>query len=138
MYGGGAPTIRNSTIAGNTATTAGGGIYLGGYSTDPATTGSPSASADVPLSSTIVADNTAAGSPNDLAAATVDQPGTFELGSSLVETPGGAPVSQTPAGSSILGTDPQLGPLADNGGPDQDAAPRDRPARSSTRASPTA
>lgn len=119
----GAPSVENSTIANNTATTAGGGIYLGGYNTDPGTPYSPTGAADLPISSTIVADNTANGSANDLAAATVDQPGTFKAGSSLIETPGTAPVDQTPAGSSILGTDPQLGALADNGGPTRTQLP---------------
>lgn len=116
---GGSFVLANSTIAANTATDAGGGIYLGRYGTyNGETQETTYASSTVPLSSTIVADNNAGGSANDLAQTTeVDTPGgSFTLTRSLVENPGTATVTQDPAGSSILGTDPALGPLADNGG----------------------
>ncbi|HVD71401.1 MAG TPA: choice-of-anchor Q domain-containing protein, partial [Actinomycetota bacterium] len=110
--------FNNSTIASNEANYDGGGLYLG-YTDGPYYFSTP-------VFSTIVGDNTAAGAPNDLgqgqsglnagtrAAATG---GAFDLSFSLVEVPGNAQFIETPAGSNIFGLDPQLGPLADNGGP---------------------
>jgi Ca2+-binding RTX toxin-like protein len=118
----GSVLIGNSTIASNTATDAGGGIYLGGYS-ETNDGNPPYASGTIPLSSTIVGDNTAGAAANDLAMAPVADPGGFTLTNSLVETPGSAPVTQNPAGSSIVGTDPALGALADNGGPTRTQLP---------------
>jgi Ca2+-binding RTX toxin-like protein len=73
----------------------------------------------LPLSSTIVGDNTANGKRNDLAQIQegVDDPGGFRLTNSLVEVPGNAEITQAPNGASVLGRDPQLGRLANNGGP---------------------
>ena len=102
--------VQNSTIAGNTAgadgTDTGGGIYL---ATDGA--------APVVLSSTIIADNTAVGG-NDLAG-DGDPTSVFTLGFSLLRDTvvDGATVAEDPGGSNLRGVDPQLGPLADNGGP---------------------
>jgi CSLREA domain-containing protein len=111
----------NSTIASNSATTRGGGIYLGG---GPASSGDPVENPTVSLAGTIVADNSAAGSPQDLNRLDGStSPGAFDLSFSLVENPGDAPVSQSPDGSSIVGVDPQLGPLADNGGPTETHLP---------------
>jgi hypothetical protein len=86
----------------------------------------------VPLISTIVADNAvntldaengdAAGSPNDIDRGPDSNDG-FALTNSLIETPGDAPFTQTPAGSSIIGQDPSLGALGDNGGPTQTELP---------------
>jgi hypothetical protein len=104
--------LANSTIASNTAAVTGGGLYLGSYSYD-----SGFGSATVPVNSTIVAGNTAAGSANDLDQANNSTGGAFNLSFSLAQTTGDAPVTQTPAGSSIIGADPQLGGLANNGGP---------------------
>lgn len=106
--------FANSTIASNAAATAGGGIYLGSYTISPST---DYVSPTLPLDSTIVADNTASGSPQDLNRASNSTAGAFDLSFSLVRTPAGAPVTQTPAGSGVLGADPQLGALANNGGP---------------------
>jgi hypothetical protein len=110
--------IQNSTIASNTSY-GGGGIYLGG------TDGGPSTNNKYPvhttIGSTIVADNTDDGTPSD-----IDQfapgdglPGSgFDLSFDLVEAVGSnAEISELPPGSNIFGTDPQLGALADNGGP---------------------
>jgi hypothetical protein len=103
--------LNNSTIARNTATSRGGGIYLGQY--DP---GSGNTSATVPLNSTIVADNQAAGSAQDLDRVNTSGGGGFDIAFSLIERKGDAPLIQSPPGSNILGFDPQLGPLANNGG----------------------
>ena len=104
--------FNNSTIASNYGHGTGGGIFLGN-SYGPS---NPSTVFPVPLVSTIVADNQQPGPDTDLE---VDDPSRdgFGLSFSLVEAPGNATITQTPAGSSILGVDPQLGPLANNGGP---------------------
>ena len=104
---GGSIDFDNTTIAGNNAAIDGGGIHLGVFQGD-----GPEQST-IGLSSTVVADNSA----DDLSQGAAETPGGFRLTNSLVETPGSAAITQDPAGSSILGTDPQLGPLADNGGP---------------------
>jgi hypothetical protein len=134
--------IRNSTISGNTATGAGGGSgygYGGGIWLDdgPADAGSlivygstisgnhaydggglTAAVGTNGIASTVVANNTAtAATPQrDLRSA---GPGPFRLAFSLVESPDGASIVDitTFAGSNVLGVDPQLGPLAANGGP---------------------
>jgi CSLREA domain-containing protein len=117
---GGSFVIKNSTIASNSATDGGGGIYLG-YYLPPY---EPPQASTLSLSSTIVADNTAGAVPDDLAQTShTEQPAGFELTNSLVEAPAGATVTQAPAGSSILGADPQLGVLADNGGPTRTQLP---------------
>jgi hypothetical protein len=59
------------------------------------------------LLNTIVADNTAGGGNPDLS-------GTFNADFTLIETPGSAAVI---GADNIIGTDPQLGPLQNNGGP---------------------
>jgi hypothetical protein len=110
--GDGSLGFANSTIASNTAAISGGGMYLGSYSFDSGY-GSPI----LPLDSTIVANNTANGSAQDLARASDSTTGAFDLSFSLVEATGAAPVTQTPSGSGILGVDPQLAALAGNGGP---------------------
>jgi len=103
-----ATNLFNSTIARNEARgafTEGGGVHTEGTTQDPA------------LSNTIVADNTVAtfgglirddlGTPDD----------TFRLAFSLVEGDGFAtPTTETVPGSNLIGVDPQLGPLAQNGG----------------------
>jgi hypothetical protein len=110
--------FNNSTIASNDAFTPyGGGIYL-----QDCSCGSGSIPL-IPLNSTVVANNTAVGSPQDLDQENGATAGGFDLSFSLVEVPGDAPVTQTPAGSSILGVDPQLGGLANNGGPTQTHLP---------------
>jgi hypothetical protein len=99
--------ISNSTVADNYGGSAGGGIFAGFGGDD---------SFPLRLDSTIVADNTDVGVPDD-----INQSGgepAFDLSFSLVEALGaGALIEQTPPGSSIVGADPQLGPLDDNGGP---------------------
>ncbi len=87
-------TFSNSTIAGNTASAAGGGIHL-------QIGGNP-----LPLRNMIVGDNTG-GSNNDL-------DGSFNVGFSLIESPGSATLSGP--GSNLLNVDGQLGALQNNGG----------------------
>ena len=99
--------FHNSTIASNTAAGSGGGIRLEGYAYDEG-----QHTATVPLTSTIVADN----APQDLEQVEATAGG-FDLSFSLIEQPGNAPLFQSTEAPSIIGQDPQLGPLADNGGP---------------------
>jgi CSLREA domain-containing protein len=108
----------NSTIASNTAGFDGGGLYLD-Y-TNPGDT-----YVATPLFSTIVGNNTANGSLNDLAEGTDTNPsaGAFDLSFTLVRAPGNATITETPPGSNLLGVDPQLGGLANNGGPTETQLP---------------
>lgn len=88
-------TLQNVTIAGNTAATSGGGIWNKTGDT-------------VKLSNSLVADHLVGGStPEDLEGAFVSS------GNNLVETPGTATGL---TGTDIIGIDPLLSPLADNGG----------------------
>jgi hypothetical protein len=117
--------IANSTISGNRATAGdGGGVYLYNmyaFSVHDSTVADNSASGigggiflvsgELPLADMIVSGNTAANDP-DLA--NVVEAG-FDLAFSLVEDPGTANI--TDSGGNVFNQDPQLGPLADNGGP---------------------
>jgi hypothetical protein len=111
--------INNSTIASNVARDAGGGIYQE-YTDGTGYFG-------VSLLSTIVGDNTLGdGTPDDLdQGADFSSPGTtpFDLSFSLVEQPGDSLLNQNPAGSNLIGVDPQLGALANNGGPTETHLP---------------
>ncbi len=108
-------TIRNSTVVDNTAGS-GGGVYE--FASDNGGVGSTSD--DVTVSSTIFADN----SPTDLANnASVPPQGSFVTGFSLIEDSGDAELTESPAGSNIIGENPDLGPLASNGGPTQTHLP---------------
>jgi hypothetical protein len=101
---GGAVTLRNSTVAFNTADSDnlgggnGGGLFVSGP-------------ASVALQSTIVADNAvgATGSGPDIS-------GPVTATFSLVENTAGT-VFAPGSVANLLGLDPRLGPLADNGGP---------------------
>lgn len=112
-YVGGVTKISNSTIAGNTATREAGGVITFRFSDEePA----------VDLQSSIVADNIAAGTASDLAGVKADgmtqipDPGAFQSGFSLIEAPGASLLKGSPSGSNLTGVDPQLAPLAANGG----------------------
>jgi CSLREA domain-containing protein len=121
VYGAGELSVHNSTVAGNTAAVAGGGIHLASYaSSDPTPV---QISTTLPLASTVVADNTAAGVPNDLDRADDSTAGGADLSFSLVEVPGDAAVTSSADAPSIVGKDPQLGALANNGGPTQTILP---------------
>jgi CSLREA domain-containing protein len=121
VQGSGELSLRNDTIAANTATTAGGGIHLSAYQSADATP--VPLSPTVPLASTVVADNTAAGAANDLDRTDGSTTGGADLAFSLVEAAGDAPLTQTADAPSIVGKDPLLGPLADNGGPTRTLLP---------------
>ena len=123
--------FQNSTIASNSTGYGGGGVFLNSnlYTYNDNSNKYP---AHVTVGSTIIADNTADGSPNDLDQSEIfahqrrngvqpaaSTPGFgFDMSFDLVETPGTtAEITELPAGSNIFNTDPQLGALADNGGP---------------------
>jgi hypothetical protein len=95
--------IRSATIANNTAGGDGGGIYLYDGS--------------LSLENTIVAGNTIGGG-NDI---NTGEGGNFVLDHDLIQDPGNA--SFTDNGGNIFGQSPQLGPLANNGGPTQTMLP---------------
>jgi hypothetical protein len=63
-----------------------------------------------PLEDTIVAGNTAGGTGPDLH-------GPITGAFSLIGNPAGSTVTEAVPGSNLLGVDPQLGPLANSGGP---------------------
>lgn len=123
----GGPTIRHSTIAGNTAVDAGGNLAVlsGGAGTSaprtkpdkgenkPPRDAGRGATGGVFLRHVLVADSAAPGS--------VDLAGTFDVQFSLIETPGTATIV-APVGN-VTGVDPQLAALANNGGPTQTRLP---------------
>jgi predicted outer membrane repeat protein len=104
----GSVEFENSTIDSNNGTQNGGGVYLSQYD---------GTSPTIALTSTILADNAAAGAANDADRGDGSSSGGLDTSFSLVENPGDAPVTQSPGGSTLIGVDPQLGPLANNGGP---------------------
>jgi predicted outer membrane repeat protein len=131
------PVIQNTTVSGNTAEDQGGGIYLDdggdlGTRIENSTIAANVAGADglgnggglyrfeglgpTVLSSTIVADNADAAGPNDLGDSPLLPPA-LQADFSLIESPGTVVLSVDPAGSTLTGVDPELGPLAANGGP---------------------
>ena len=117
--------IHSSTISGNTATAFGGGVWAdGGTLAIYSSTISGNAAAygggvtaaghdpDPGVANTIVANNTA-NSELDLRDAGGDP---FRVAFSLVESPAGGSIIDFIPGSNVLSVDPQLGPLAANGG----------------------
>jgi hypothetical protein len=130
--------LDNLTVTGNSAAFEGGGLWtrgavivtgstVSGNSASSGVGGGVQASNDgTEVRDTIVADNTAATTAdNDVSASTgnlYDGPVTLDY--SLVEsTPAVGSASTVTAGSNIIGQDPQLGALADNGGPTQTMKP---------------
>ena len=114
-------TVRNSTVSGNEAAGAGGGIFRRADDS-----GAFPGTDDLNLSSTIVSGNLAASGPdlsdNVVPGATIA--GTFSAGFSLIgDTAGNVSLVSSPSNSNLLGVDPQLGPLAINGGPTRTALP---------------
>jgi hypothetical protein len=95
--------IRHTTIAGNSASGTGGGIF--------------SNNSELPLSHVIAGDNTA-GTDNDLGNGAE---GAFLTEFSLIESPGSANITDN--GGNIFSQDPQLGALANHGGPTQTHLP---------------
>jgi hypothetical protein len=112
--------VRNSTVVGNQAGSllyGGGGIYQYGGDVPGGTAGDTMA-----LSSTIVADNTAPVDP-DLGGGGGGY-SYFVAGFNLVETkPYLATFTGSPSGSNVVGEDPSLGSLYDNGGATYTIAP---------------
>jgi CSLREA domain-containing protein len=102
--------FENSTIASNTAGSGGGGVYLNSYDA-----GSGPISPTVSLTSTILGDNTLAGTANDADRADGSTGGGLDVTHSLVENAGDVPF--TAQAETLTGVDPQLGPLTGNGGP---------------------
>ncbi|WP_072622562.1 choice-of-anchor Q domain-containing protein [Spirulina major] len=92
---GGTTTLTNSTVSGNSSNNRGGGLYAG----------------NITLTNSIVANNTDNGTAPDLKAF-----GTITATNSLIEDSTGATITGS---NNIIGVDPQLGPLANNGGPTQ-------------------
>ncbi|HYO15585.1 MAG TPA: choice-of-anchor Q domain-containing protein [Thermoanaerobaculia bacterium] len=103
FYNGGSATLRHVTIAGNSASGTGGGVFAGVIR--PVVVNS------------LVANNIAA-SNNDLGNG---PDGSFDLSVTLVESPGTANINDN--GGNIFNQDPQLGPLQNNGGPTQTHLP---------------
>lgn len=124
----GAQLVQNSTISGNTAGGLGGGVYAYSSAGNPervrfvdttiaANTASQGGGIDsggdgIPLflGGTIVGGNSAAGGAPDLG-------GAAEAAFSLIGDTSGSNLSQS--GPNVLGANPQLLPLASNGGPTQ-------------------
>jgi hypothetical protein len=101
-------TLENSTVTGNSATDSGGGVFRG-Y----ATFGNSVSPLDV--SSSVVSGNTATVGGADFAASP-NASGDLTLGNTLVGDTTGVTYTADPPGSVLVGVDPQLGPLTDNGG----------------------
>jgi hypothetical protein len=112
--------IQNSTIASNQtlSSDSGGGIYLSDFYGSEAPNGHKYP-AHTTVGSTIVADNTVDGQPEDVDQGTEGEGGVgLDLSFSLIENPtGNVDITELPPGSNIFGVDPQLGALANNGGP---------------------
>jgi RTX calcium-binding nonapeptide repeat (4 copies) len=131
IFGGAAVNVQNSTLANNTATLRGGALRLAGSvatadikdstisgnsagSNGGGTYGQPAATPA--LADTIIAGNSAPSGGPDLS-------GLFSARFSIIGDPAGATISEPVAGSNQLGVNPQLGPLAANGGPTETMLP---------------
>ncbi|GAA5484283.1 beta strand repeat-containing protein [Haloferula sargassicola] len=116
--GSGVTTVVNTTVSGNTATTGGGLLGEGGsfdlthvtVASNMATTGGGLAlnGGSASLSNSLVADNTAGSGP--------DVSGTVSAMSSLVENGAGTLGITDGVDGNLVGTDPMLVALVDNGG----------------------
>lgn len=131
-------TVRNSTLTGNEAQSNGGAIATNqtplvvhnctiafnraGINTTGSTGGGIfAANGTVDLESSIVAENTARGGKPDLSSST----GTpFTANHCLISSATGILFTADPVTQQLLGKDPLLTPLANNGGPTQTLAPR--------------
>src|SRR5205823_5045636 len=119
--------ISNSTFANNTANTQGGGLTLAGTSTatitnvtfaaNSASTGAAfmsSTSGLVTITNTIIGSNTDTG-PSGTACYFFGGPPTAGSGGGNIDA--GTSCGLTTGAGDLQSTDPQLGPLQDNGGP---------------------
>jgi Ca2+-binding RTX toxin-like protein len=95
-------TVRNSTVSGNTAGNVGGGVYRDDYSTKPF------------LLNSIVAGNAAPYGPDIAGYAPYDE---FDAEFSLIGSTSGATLNTTTPNSNLIGANPELLPLGNNGGP---------------------
>jgi Ca2+-binding RTX toxin-like protein len=148
---GGELTLRGSTLSGNTAGQYGGAIFspfgdlvtvasstISGNTAGEAFGGIATVTADVALTNTIIANSIATGDRGSLpdrslrGGPPVETSATQDLGTaegsfagefSLVEDPGDNEIAPLSPGRVITGVDPQLGPLASNGGPTQTHLP---------------
>ncbi len=96
-------TIESSTVAGNSATTTGGGMAAVLNAQNPI------------LHNTIVAGNTAASEP-EISAKPFPTPAPIDASYSLIGSTAGATINETVPGSNILNQGAGLAPLAANGG----------------------
>jgi hypothetical protein len=106
--------VRNSTIAGNSASRGAGVFTLSEV---------PPYEANVQLRNTIVADNSGSadlsGVTGDGMGGPIPSTGAFQAGFSLIENPGDVGLIGDPSASNLIGVDPQLAALSANGGPTQ-------------------
>lgn len=101
--------IRNSTIFGNTAGQTSGGLAIIGDVVD--------------LESTIIAGNTLGGAASDI---TIDEGVELTATTSLIQAPGqGVDGGALTSAGNLVGVDPQLGALANNGGRTQTHLPEE-------------
>lgn len=115
----GALTISGSTISGNAVTGGGASIVGGGIRSD---------GGNSVLHNTVIAGNTSAGSDPDVNGGFNTSPGDGALGYNAIGIVGSATglvdgVNQDRVGTAASPLDPQLGPLADNGGPTRTLRP---------------
>ncbi|MEM7313582.1 MAG: choice-of-anchor Q domain-containing protein, partial [Planctomycetota bacterium] len=96
-------SFHSVTLANNTATDQGGGLYTKSFGNTPT---------QIVFANSIIADNQAANGGNDIFQ---DAPTPFDiqLDFSLIEDPTGAPIA---GDGNLTGVAPQIGPLANNGG----------------------
>lgn len=116
LYGAGLVfQLQDSTVTGNTAAAGAGGV-LRGYASG--------GTADAPLdvSSSIVSGNNSTSGGADFSDNAYAS-GDLTLGNVLVGSTAGLTYTANPAGSNVVGVDPKLGPLADNGGPTKTRLP---------------
>ncbi len=117
--------IDGTTITQNAARSSGGGLELGRFvsSLEEGTGDRLYSSVSQPVTSSVIAGNTAAGAPGDLGQEQTEDGEGVVLSHSLVQTPGEVTTTTDPAAPSLLGVDPLLGALAANGGLTQTALP---------------
>lgn len=109
--------LDNSTVTGNTATEGGGGIWRGYFYGSGIGTESP-----LDVSSSVVSGNSSTSGEDDFDE-NPNATGDLKLGNVLAGDVSGVTYTADPAGSNIIGVDPKLGPLANNGGPTQTMLP---------------